>query len=144
MIPKDFEQQIGLGMPLVSPKTKHEQLVMLSKQRWPSDGRKRIAADIIKNGQELLAGSKIDWVLVLNNISTNQHGVLYNGEAAIAAHDGQLVGALAVASDWSTHDSPIVYLSGRLLASRAKSSGELDDFKRIMMQTAAPVKGIIS
>lgn len=136
MIPKEPEPTRFLELPQISEKTSSKQLVIWSKQRWPSDARNRVAADIVKNGKELLAESNIDWKLVLGNIRIVQLDSPYYGEAAIAKRDAPLIGALAVSGSMAMHDPSIVYLSVKLLANRVKTGEEFEDFKRSLRKSA--------
>ena len=134
MIPKEGEPKESLVAPWISEKTSNEQLQSWSKQFWPSEGKRRIAGDIIKNGQELLAGSNVDWKLALNTIRIQQLNGVYVGEAAIAANGSRFIGGLAARAGWSMHDPQIVYLCGKYLGHIAGS--KLEDFKTRMTQTA--------
>jgi hypothetical protein len=96
MIHGESEPTRSSGVFKISPKINSEQLIIWSKQKWPSEGRRRLGAEIIKNGQELLAARNIDWELVLRNMRVVQLGTVYYGEAAIAVRDAQIIGALAV------------------------------------------------
>lgn len=125
VIHKDAEKPMALDVSLISQKTSREQVQEYSTDRWKSDGRKRIAADIANNVRELLAGRiDIDFDLFLNGIRTERQGV-YHGKDAIAMDGAQLIGAMAAGGNWATHDPPIVYLSARLLADMAESGGEI-------------------
>jgi len=136
MTAREAEPTRFLEVPRISEKISSEQLVIWSKQRWPSDARRRLAADIIDNGKELLKENNIDWDSVLRNIRVLQFNNPYVGAEAIACSGARIIGGLAIGFNWSMHDSPAVYLSGKLLADRVKDSEELDDFKSLMRQSA--------
>lgn len=133
MVPKDFERQNGLGLPLISPKTESGQLEMWSKQRWPSLALKVVGHDIVKNGEELLAGkSNFDWALNINDMIWRHLGNVYYGEDAITARGAKLIGGLAVVGNWAMHDPRIAYLCLRELASLVKGNRE----REIMLKAA--------
>lgn len=134
MTAKELEPATALDIPEISKKTQIEQLRTWSSQKWPSDGSRGVAADIVKNGKELLAGSNIDWKLVLSSIHVQQVSSTQVGEAAIAANDARTIGGFAVAAGWAMHDPAIVYLSGIYLANRA--GDKLEDFRTTMRQAA--------
>lgn len=134
MIPREGDPTRILDVPYISVKTSREQVQQYSELRWRNDGRSRIAADIIKNGEELLVESNIDWELVLGSIRREQLGSASYGKAAIAIYDAHLIGALAARGGWATHDPPIVYISGKCLAERV--SDKLESFKSTMLRAA--------
>ncbi len=127
------EQRLSLEIPNISEKTSIKILQDWSHQRWPSDAKMHVAADMVKNCQELLAKKNIDWKLVLRNIRIENFGLQF-GESAIANSEAHIVGPLAAQVDWPMHRPEIVYLSGKCIASRV--SEKLEDFKKTMLETA--------
>lgn len=127
----EFEPMLS-GIPDISKKTSNEQLLVWSKQHWPSDRRRYVAYDIVNNGKELLLGSDVDWDSVLGSIrvAREYNGSVQSGEVAIAANGARFIGGLAARAGWSMHDPQSVYLSGQYLAHIAGS--ELQDFKTAM------------
>ena len=122
-------------VPWISKKTLHEQLKGFSDLRWSSsDSINRVSENIIDNAKELLAGSNIDWELVLSSIRMEKLGIVRIGKAAIAANGARFIGGLAARTGWSMHDPQIVYLCGKYLGDIAGS--KLEDFKTTMTQTA--------
>ena len=121
-------------LPIISPKTSNGQLQEFVRRHWPSDDRKRVALDIVRNGKELLAGHNTNWDLVLSNIRVVQVNTPKVGEAAIAVNEARFIGGLAARAGWSMHDPGSVYLSGIYLAHIADS--KLEEFKTTMTKAA--------
>ena len=131
MILEEGEPTRFLDVPRISKKTLHEQLKGFSDLRWSSsDSMNRVSENIIDNAKELLAGSNIDWELVLSSIRMEKLGIVRTGGAAIAAYGARFVGGLAGRAGWSMHDPQSVYLSGKYLGHIA--GGKLEDFKMTM------------
>jgi len=135
MTPKESEQ-MRFELPVISPKTSSEQLKIWSNERWLSNGRKGVAADIVKNAKELLVGNNTDWELVLSSIRNQQLTSLQLGEDAIAVDDARAIGGLGAAAEWPMHHPPMVYLSGGILVARVKESKEFEDFRSNMRNAA--------
>lgn len=128
---KEPESTRSLDVHLISPKTSHEELKGFSEKGWPTDGRRRVAANMVKNGKELLAGSNIDWDLVLGSMRVQHRSTLQVGEAALAVYDAPMVGGFAAGGGWAMHNPPIVYLSVKCLTNRAT----LENFKSTAQET---------
>ena len=131
MTPKESEK-IGFELPLISPKSSSEQLRKFSSKSWTGDGRRQVAADIVKNVKELLAGTNTDWELVLRSIHDQRLGSVQFGEAAIARRDAYSIGALVARANWSMDDPQAVYLSVKCVAYRI--SDKFEDLKSKMLE----------
>ena len=135
MNPKESEST-EFQMPVISPKTLNETLNEWSNEvhPWPSEGRNRVAADVIQNGKELSPNS--DWGLVLDSIKVAQgyNNSVKLGQDAIAVNGARLIGGLAARAGWSMHYPGSVYLSGKYLVHIAGS--KLEDFKTTMTKRA--------
>jgi len=139
MRPKEGERQIGLGESQISQKTPVETLQRWVGERWRSEGRKRVAHDIVGNVRELRIVSEPELSTVLQSIrhfSQFNQGTKFVGENAIAVNSARTIGGLGATANWPMHAPQMVYLSIKCLIDMAGSGSELETLKSKMREGA--------
>lgn len=135
MIPKEIEPSMDLAVFEISEKTRYQQLQEWSSNRWPYEGRKMVARDIVNNVAELTRDKEINFEFVLKKIKVYRSGSgVYYGESAIAINTARTIGGIAVALGCSMDDPRLVVISGMCLSEGVKNESSLEDFRNIMTE----------